>query len=172
MITYKKGNLFDNLSKDKMNLVLHVNNNIGAWGAGFVVSITNRVGENPYRMYSQWYKNGYYNSPNKNKIPFELGQIQVAATNDKNTYICNMIAQNGCGHQTFKIGNKKVDYPPFRPDSFRECIYRVAEKIYGKDINLVSPLMGCGLSGSSKEVVFGIVDEVFGNNIDLTVWEL
>lgn len=169
VITYKKGNLFDNLVEDKKNIILHVCNDSGGWGSGFVLAINNNCGDMPRNSYREWYNKGYYSKPN---IPFKLGQIQVAKTDKDNVFVINMIGQSTPRGEFFRIGRDGISFPPFRPDSFRECMYRVVQLCQGKNVNIVCPLMGCGLGGSTRDVVFEIVEDVIKDYINLTVWEL
>lgn len=167
MITYKKGNLFDNLSEDKKNVILHVCNDAGGFGSGFA-GMTAKLYPSVQKAYFELANKGKYNN-----TLFKLGQVQFVKTKeDSNVVFGNLISQSVPGGHEFNINGQKIYYPPFRPDSFRECMYRVVEKCQGKDLNIMSPLMGCGLAGGSKSVVFGIVEEVIQHYIDITVWEL
>lgn len=169
MITYVKGNLFNCLPQDKKNVVLHIVNDGGAMGSGFARAAFERYPQ-VRSEYIKWYQDTFYNTE-YDQIPFKLGQIQPIVCTD-NLTIVNMVGQSDPGGHYFDIQGQRIHLIPFRPDSFRECMYRVLEMYQGRDINLISPLMGCGLSGSTKEIVFGIVDEVLKNILDITVYEL
>lgn len=175
MITYKKGNLFDNLNPDKKSIVLHIVNDCGMMGAGFA-----RVAYQKYPAvrseYIDWYENGCYYSPiDKDFYDFKLGQIQPVRINDKLT-IVNMVAQSQPRGHTFKLFNKDVHIPPIRYDSLRECLYRVATAIDNSGnvakMDIVAPKFGAGLAGGDWNTIEKIINEVFGDNINLTVWEL
>lgn len=176
-ITYKKGNLFDNLVEDKKNIILHVCNDAGGWGSGFVISINEHCGPKPEAKYRTWYATKEYKLGGLGGLTyrFKLGQVQFVKVKDS-LVVCNMLAQSCPGGRSYSYFGRKEHHVPFRPESFRECLFNVAEALdkHGKldTINLCSPLMGCGLAGGDKKEVFGIVDDVFGKEIDLTVWEL
>ena len=167
MITYKKGNLFSYLSKNKKNVILHVCNDDGGFGSGFA-GATAKLYPSVQQAYYELATKGKYGN-----VTFKLGQVQFVKTKeDSNVVFGNLISQSVPGGHEFNINGQKIYYPPFRPDSFRECMYRVVEACQKKDLNIICPLMGCGLAGSTKEVVFGIVEEVCGKELDITVYEI
>lgn len=168
MITYKKGDLFDNLSKDKKNVILHVCNDAGGWGSGFVVAINNNLGMTPQSQYRKWHQDKEYNM-NRVGVPFKLGQIQVSKTDKPNVFVINMIGQSCPGGHIFECNLKETYLPPIRYQSLEECLYRVQQITYGKDINLVAPKFGAGLAGGDWNTIEGIINKV---GLDITIWEL
>lgn len=175
MITYKKGNLFDNLNPNKKSVILHIVNDGGAMGSGFA-----KVAYEKYPAvredYIEWYDEGAYRSKIDGEwCAFKLGQIQPVRIDDKLT-IVNMIAQSKAGGHTFKLFNKEIHLPPVRYDSLRECLYRVATAIDKSGnlakMDIVAPKFGAGLAGGDWSVIEKIINEVFGDDINLNVWEL
>lgn len=158
MITYIKGNLFDHIKKDETNIILHICNDRGGWGSGFVMAINKYLGVKPMNSY-------------RSLKHYNLGEIDIVEVSPT-VYVINMIAQSTPGGTSFTINNKTIYCPPFRPDSFRECLYRVLEKYQNQKVNIISPLMGCGLAGSNKKTVFDIVNDVFKDMLDITVYEI
>lgn len=65
-------------------IIAHICNDIGGWGKGFVMAISNKW-KLPEQDYRKWYaqKEGFY-----------LGEIQVVQV-EQDMYIANMIAQHG-----------------------------------------------------------------------------
>ena len=63
-------------------IIPHICNDIGGWGAGFVLAISKRW-KLPEQKYYEWYKS------NNN---FRLGEVQFVKVED-NIIIANMIAQ-------------------------------------------------------------------------------
>ena len=67
-------------------IIVHICNNIGGWGKGFVLAISKRWTE-PEKKYREWYRNRARND-------FELGAIQLIKVSE-NKYVGNMITQQG-----------------------------------------------------------------------------
>src|SRR5690606_6943524 len=65
-------------------IIAHVCNDIGAWGAGFVVPLGRRWPA-AKDQYEKWHRSGAL---------FELGRIAVVSVGD-NVWVANMIAQHG-----------------------------------------------------------------------------
>ena len=88
-------------------IIMHICNDIGAWGKGFVLAISKRWKE-PEGVYRQISGRG----------DLELGSIQCIEVGNKISVI-NMIAQRG-------IRNNTIDEPPIRYDALRNCLKSVA----------------------------------------------
>jgi hypothetical protein len=86
---------------DGLKIIVHVCNDIGAWGAGFVLALTNKWSE-PERMYRNWSfsDKGYH-----------LGAIQYVSV-ESDIIVCNLIGQHG-------IGNDRKGNPPIRYGAIR-----------------------------------------------------
>ena len=169
MLIYKNGNLFDNLSKDKKNVILHICNDSGGWGSGFVLAVNKYCGTKPRANYRKWFVESFY-VKNNYQVPFKLGQIQVSETEDSNVFVVNMVAQSTPGGVIFNIGNEKIRLPPIRYQSLEECLYRVKELFnYNKELNIVGPKFGAGLAGGNWNIIEKIIAEV---GLDITIWEL
>lgn len=146
MIIYRKGNAINPIESGK-KMIFHVNNSIGAWGAGFVIPLGERFPE-VKKAYLEWHSGL---SP-KYSSQFELGEIQIVTTSRKDICVANMIAQKGCGYY--------YDLPPFRPDSFEECLIRLNSILTKFSFDyLIGPRLGCGISGGSWDIVSGIINK-------------
>lgn len=126
-------------------LIVHVCNNIGAWGAGFVMAISaqDRVIESAYRLWANGRPGPFV--PNR---PFALGNIQVVPMNPVGptieTYVVNMIAQNGVRRSEENEGR------PLSYAALRECLSKVQDVVDlfpapGATVHM--PRIGCGLAG-------------------------
>lgn len=140
--------------------LMHGCNNLGAWGAGFVLALNDTFGtdkNSPVDCYDRWFESS-------NTIP-TLGDIQMVKVN-KNDYVINMITQKGCG--PLSIG-KNETMIPFKYEAFTECLYRVRSNLkeyMQKTRNcptLISPRIGCGLAMGDWEEVEKIIRGVFGD---------
>lgn len=145
MIIYRRGDATNPVETGK-KMIFHVNNSISAWGSGFVVPLGNRFPE-VKKAYLEW-----GSGLSKHRSPFELGEIQIVNTSRKDICVANMIAQKGCGYY--------YDFPPFRPDSFEECLIRLNNILTKFSFNyLIGPRLGCGISGGSWDIVSGIINK-------------
>lgn len=99
------------LSKEAA-IIVHVCNDIGAWGAGFVMALSRKWLE-PEEQYRNWFVNGYtmkewdeekdpefakrWNAE-REKTKFELGNVGYTQVGE-NLIVGNMIGQHGCGRR-------------------------------------------------------------------------
>ena len=172
MIKYVKGDATrPNFEAGKKVIIPHVCNDVGRWGAGFVMAISNRCLK-PEREYRQWAKDGV----DTDYSPFKLGQIQLVNFMglDSSMFVCNMIAQRDVGHFHFTKGDKKADMPPIRYSSLAECMYRIVVAIGNEtNIEIHAPWFGCGLAGADKAKIEQMIESIwcdFGG-LDVTMYD-
>jgi len=140
-ITYIKGDATVPQAKGT-KLIVHICNNIGGWGKGFVVAISKRWPE-PEKAYREWHRN-------RAKNDFELGSIQVIqVSNDK--YVGNMVAQQG-----IKTGSKGV---PIRYEAVKECLEKIAIEAQRLDASIHMPRIGCGLAGGKWIAIEPLIEQ-------------
>ena len=138
--------------KDEKMFILHICNNKGRWGRGFVLAISNR-----------WTRPELEYRKLKN---YDLGVIQIVKVND-DISVVNMIAQDGLG--TYK---KRVEY-----DALRQCLESVNDYISKKNkkekekISIHMPRIGCGLGGGKWNIVKKIIEEEIGTH-NIFVYDL
>lgn len=126
-------------------VIAHVCNDVGAWGAGFVLAITNRWRE-PEQAYRKWAK-----AKDEGALPvFGLGGVQLV-TVSAGLYVVNMVAQRGLG---FKNGK-----PPIRYSALRICLAKLALLADEHGASVHMPRIGCGLAGGKWESVAKIIEE-------------
>lgn len=151
-IEYVIGDATDPIGEGN-KLLIHICNDIGAWGAGFVLAVSSKW-ESPERMYQKWYTS---------KIPMELGKIQKVPVEEGITVV-NMIAQHGIG---FYQG------APIRYHALRQCLMKVAREALRTKSTVHMPRIGCGLAGGDWDTVKEIVyEELIDKGIDVTVYDL
>lgn len=139
-------------------IIVHVCNDIGKWGKGFVLAISKRWKE-PERDYRQWYAD----PAGSNRV--ELGKIQPVRVEDDITVI-NMIAQKGI--------YRSKGVPPIRYDALRTCLDKVSEyagEISKGTVSIHMPRIGCGLAGGSWPEVEKIIKETLPDR-DVFVYDL
>lgn len=124
--------------------IVHICNNAGGWGAGFVLALSARFPE-PEKAYREWAAR----KTHPRSGPFALGSVQfVSVDATPRLWVANMIAQDGYG------GSKGI---PLRYDALETCLTKVGSdvRVTGGDIHM--PRIGCGLAGGKWEMVEPII---------------
>lgn len=143
---------------DGKKIIAHVCNDIGAWGKGFVLSLTKQhpVAEKEYRS---WYQE----NPPWDRKAFVLGEVQLVQTKD-DIWVANMIGQSGI---FIKDGN-----PPIRYEALRSCLQEVAIEAKRLQATVHMPRIGCGLAGGEWSKVEKIIDETLCSvGVSVTVYD-
>jgi O-acetyl-ADP-ribose deacetylase (regulator of RNase III) len=111
-------------------IVAHICNDVGGWGRGFVVAISNRW-RAPEEAYRRWFAEG-------GDSPFALGEVQFVQVAES-VWIANMIGQ----HDTRTIEG----VPPVRYDAAEAALLKVAAFAHSRAASVHMPRIGCGLAG-------------------------
>jgi O-acetyl-ADP-ribose deacetylase (regulator of RNase III) len=133
-------------------LIIHICNDIGAFGAGFVVAVARKWPHVRQAYLNLQHQGGYH-----------LGDVQFVEA-EPGIVVANMIAQHGVGF----IGNT----PPIRLEALRQCLAKVGieAKKLGASVHL--PPVGCGLAGSSWSDIGPIIqEELVDKGIEVTVYD-
>jgi O-acetyl-ADP-ribose deacetylase (regulator of RNase III) len=138
------------------HVIVHVCNDIGGWGRGFVVAVSRRWPE-PERAYRAW-------SRGHGDAPFALGQVQFVRVEEQ-LWVANLIGQ----HDIRPHGGT----PPIRYPAVREGLARVAAFAQRHGASIHMPRIGAGLAGGSWAEVSDIIrDELVGRGLAVTVYDL
>lgn len=142
-------------------IICHVCNDIGAWGRGFVLSLSNR-----------WWmiRNVYLYDMKK-----ELGEVyfwHAKKNKNNNIWVCNMIAQKGI--------RSKLNPIPLQYNYLTMCLLRVKGFILKynmqnkpEKISLHMPRIGSGLAGGFWDDIESIIINIFdGLDLDIYVYDL
>ena len=132
---------------DGKKIICHICNNIGAWGAGFVLTLSKRWKE-PEIAY-------------KNKTNYSLTDVDFINVTD-NITIANMIAQNGIRNPN----NKK----PINYAALRICLNEVNDFAYRNNASIHMPKIGTGLAGGDWNIIEKIIDDIA--SVPVYVYEL
>ena len=122
-------------------LIMHICNDIGSWGRGFVLALSKRWPEpaNAYRRL---------------KTPV-LGTVEfVPCEGDgrNGVIVANMIAQHDISHDS-------RGSPPIRYDALAACLREVHEwASINRRLTIHAPRIGCGLAGGSWSVVEPLIE--------------
>jgi O-acetyl-ADP-ribose deacetylase (regulator of RNase III) len=141
--------------------IVHCCNDIGAWGAGFVVAISKRW-KSPEMEYRKWYK--------EREPRFDLGEVQIVQVEDNSDgkiFVCNIIGQRGIGIQNGQI--------PLRYEALEMGFRKIIKTIRNDNhtnATIHMPRIGCGLAGGDWEVVDRIIQATFCiNDIQVFVYD-
>jgi O-acetyl-ADP-ribose deacetylase (regulator of RNase III) len=158
-ITYVNGDATQPIG-DGLKIIVHIVNDLGAWGSGFVVALSDRWKE-PEKAYRKWYRDS-----GVEKFKEMLGEIQFVKVED-DILVVNLIGQVGL--------RATGGYIPVRYEAIRKGlskIYSIVEDIdTGKKITVHMPRIGCGLAGGSWSKVEPVIEEALGD-LDVFVYDL
>lgn len=161
------------IDPDAIKIIPHCCNNLGGWGSGFVVALSNwnRLPENAYRA---WHSTGKTTDINEDE--FKLGYTQLVKVNDK-TYVANMIGQNGMVSQTNRKPIKYL-YLGMAMKRLVNHLQRVnmmhnvnswpffpAEEYVKKDLKfeIHCPKFGAGLAQGNWIVIEELINEIWSD---------
>lgn len=156
MIKYIKGDATSPQAAGP-KLIIHIVNTLGAWGRGFVMSLSKRWPE-PEQYYRRW-----HHDRRAALLPkrldgrlevtgdFALGESQLVQVKP-DTFVLNMVAQEG-----LRGGSKG---PPIRYPALAMCL-RHANR-YANDLGATvhGPRFGSGLAGGDWEKVAALVERL------------
>ena len=134
-------------------LIVHICNDVGGWGKGFVLALSNRW-KTPELAYRDWYKT---------KDKFGLGEVQFIQV-EKDLIVVNMIAQ----HKIKSRNNIK----PIRYEALEKCLNKVAIYANENGGTVHMPRIGCGLAGGKWEEIEKIINKtLLRKDVSVTVYD-
>jgi O-acetyl-ADP-ribose deacetylase (regulator of RNase III) len=138
-------------------LLVHICNDLGLWGKGFVLAISRRWGL-PAQRYRAWHRG---ETPER----FALGEVQLVQV-EPMLWIVNLVGQHG-------VASKARRDPPIRYDAVRAGLARVREHATRLGASVHMPRIGSGLAGARWEEISSIIeDELSVYGLDVTVYDL
>ncbi|WAU83848.1 macro domain-containing protein [Streptomyces sp. Qhu-G9] len=151
-ITYVRGDATVPLGRG-VKLIAHVCNDIGGWGKGFVLALSNRWPEAAYR---RWHRERAVND-------FGLGATQFVEVG-RYVWVANMIGQRGT-----RAGSKGV---PVRYEAIDAALVPLAEKAVELGASVHMPRIGCGPAGGKWSRVEPLIAErLLGKGVAVTVYD-
>lgn len=155
MINYTLGDATKPVG-DGIKLIVHVCNDIGAWGAGFVIALSKKW-ETP--------ESEFRRIPAKKR---KLGYVQYIPVGE-NTFVVNMIAQHNIGPNEFGV-------PPVRYEAVGTCLKKVVDFAKSLDngenkVSIHMPRIGCGLAGGQWSIMEKVIEDAVGDT-EVTVYDL
>jgi len=149
MITYLTG---DATAAEK-GIIAHVCNDLGAWGAGFVLALSARWPQ-PRDAYAEWALHG---------ADFGRGNVQLVPVSD-DLAVANMVAQRGLPSRDYPVA---LDYEAL--GRCLDALTSLAPLEYGTVIHM--PRIGCGLAGGDWGRVESLINYHL-NGYDVRVYDL
>jgi O-acetyl-ADP-ribose deacetylase (regulator of RNase III) len=135
-------------------IIVHVCNDVGGWGKGFVVAVSKRW-KQPEAEYRQWFKT---------KANFGLGEAQFVKV-EEDVWVANLIGQH-------KMGSDENENPPVRYEAIATGLEKVGEFAQEIDASVHMPRIGCGLAGGTWDRIEPIIMEtLIEKNISTTVYD-
>lgn len=140
-----------------LKVIVHIANNVGAWGKGFVLALSARW-KLPEQSYREWYRD-------KAEAPLMLGMVDFTQPED-DIIVASIIGQNG-------IGNKHG--PPVDYEAISQGLEVAADAILRKRrrATVHMPRIGCGLAGGTWYQIEPIIQrQLCDRGISVTVYDL
>lgn len=162
-----KGDLFKSITNETRIMIPHVCNDIGAFGAGFVVSLSkfNKDAEKYYRLWFQ--DKTAVNHPlvwTSRRADFSLGESQIVQILGA-VYVANMIGQRGI----ISSNNRK----PIRYAALIKCMENVADFCVKNKCEIRCPRFGSGLAGGDVRLIEELMREIWVDvGVSVKVYEL
>lgn len=126
---------------DGNKIIVHVCNDVGGWGRGFVLAVSQRwkAPENEYRTWAASERN------------FSLGEVQFVQV-EPAIWVANMIGQRD-------VKRDKNGKPPVRYSAIKDGLVKVG--IYANQIQATvhMPRIGCGLAGGTWDQIEPLITE-------------
>lgn len=137
-------------------VIVHVCNDVGGWGRGFVLAVSKRWPE-PEARYREWFRTG-------GPPPFELGQVQFVEV-EPELWIANLIGQHDTRSQNGR--------PPVRYEAIGTGLARVRDFARAHSTSVHMPRIGAGLAGGRWEEIEALVTaELVDHGVSVTVYDL
>jgi O-acetyl-ADP-ribose deacetylase (regulator of RNase III) len=137
-ITYLKGDATDPIGQGN-KIIVHICNDMGGWGKGFVMAISKRWKE-PEKQYRTWYAiNG----------SLQLGEVQFVPVS-KDMWVANLIGQH-------KIHKDEQGNAPIRYDAIETGLHKLTEFAKQHNATVHMPRIGCGLAGGTWDKIEPII---------------
>jgi O-acetyl-ADP-ribose deacetylase (regulator of RNase III) len=144
---------------DGKKLIRHVCNNVGAWGAGFVLALSKK-----------------WKQPEKTYLAMKqhiLGTIDLVKV-EEDIAVCNLIGQESTAGRNRTLGA----LPPVRYVAIEHALKEVAHdyelaKSVNLDFSVHMPRLGSGLAGGNWKIIETIIEETLCKaGIEVTVYDL
>ncbi|TXS43546.1 macro domain-containing protein [Streptomyces sp. OR43] len=153
-ITYVQGDATSPHGKG-VKVIVHVCNDLGGWGKGFVLALSRRWPE-PEAAYRRWHRERAGND-------FGLGAVQFVQVSPY-VWVANAVGQRG-----IRTGSSGV---PVRYEAIDRALGTVADRAAELGASVHMPRIGCGLAGGTWPRIEPLVQKrLAGRGIPVTVYD-
>lgn len=133
---------------DGIKIICHICNDIGAWGAGFVLALSEK-----------WkFPEDFYRA----RQTYSLGEVDILSVED-DIFVANMVAQHGTSPNSEGIS-------PIRYVALIEALEKVNKLAKEINASLHMPRIGAGLAGGDWNAIETIIERVV--EVPVTVYDL
>ncbi|MFE7188798.1 macro domain-containing protein [Kitasatospora sp. NPDC057541] len=154
-ITHVRGDATAPLGKG-VKVIAHVCNDLGGWGKGFVLAVSQRWPE-PEAAYRRWHRERAGND-------FGLGAVQLVRVGT-HLWVANMVGQRG-------IRTGRSSGPPVRYEAIDTALATLGGHALDLGASVHMPRIGCGLAGGRWESVEPLVTaRLSGRGVPVTVYD-
>lgn len=141
---------------DGAKILVHICNDIGKWGKGFVLAISKR-----WPLPESIYKQSFTGASKP-----QLGDVQFIQV-ESDIVVANIIGQAGVRSPKDIKSAAPIRYP-----AVRHGLATVAKYALQQNASVHMPRIGCGLAGGKWEEIEQIIsDELTAKNIATTVYD-
>ena len=135
-------------------IIVHICNDIGGWGKGFVMAISKRWKE-PEQKYREWFKS---------KENFILGQVQFVQVGQE-LWVANLLGQH-------KINKDENGNAPIRYEAILLGLEKVGQFAVDINASVHMPRIGCGLAGGNWDRIEPLINKsLLQNEIETYVYD-
>jgi O-acetyl-ADP-ribose deacetylase (regulator of RNase III) len=137
-------------------IIVHVCNDAGSWGAGFVLALSKRWPQ-PEQSFRDWAAKGEDGG-------FALGAVQLVQVGPE-LWVANLVGQHGL--------RKTKEGPPIRYPAVEKGLEQLAATARQLKASVHMPRIGCGLAGGKWEEMEPIIQRTLcAQDIAVTVYDL
>ncbi|BAV05609.1 O-acetyl-ADP-ribose deacetylase (regulator of RNase III), contains Macro domain [Filimonas lacunae] len=152
-ILYVKGDATAPVA-DGNKLIVHICNDMGRWGKGFVLAISKKW-KSPEKEFKAWYKSGN---------GYELGAVQFVQV-EADIWIANVIGQ----HSIYK---DEEGMPPIRYNAIATGLEQVGAFAVEINASVHMPRIGCGLAGGTWDKIEPLIESgICNKTVPVTVYD-
>ena len=152
-IIYLKGDA-TNPKAEGNKLIVHICNDIGGWGKGFVMAVSKRW-KLPEQSYRNWYKS---------KENFSLGMVQFVQV-ETDIWVANLIGQH-------KINKDERGNAPIRYEAVLAGLDKIGVFAAENNATVHMPRIGCGLAGGTWDQIEPLLNSAIADrDILITVYD-
>ncbi|MBZ9713618.1 Appr-1-p processing protein [Deinococcus multiflagellatus] len=140
-------------------LLVHVCNDIGAWGRGFVLALSKRF-PTPEAEFKRW-------AAGETGQPYALGEVQFVPV-APDLVVANLVGQHDIARKS-----RPTAQPPVRYEAIRAGLAHVRLEAGRLGASVHMPRIGAGVAGGDWAVIAPIIeDELTRHGVPVTVYDL